>query len=408
MGQLHAFIIGIENYPHLVGGDGAPAGETFGLKQLSSPYPSAIKVAETLVTNYRHPERHLGSIRLCLSPIGKRSAQLTPILKDRVTGHIRGGTAKEVRDTFDEWFTACDSSEDNLAFFYFCGHGIRRTDRLLLLRDFGSHASRPFEACINFDEILEGMRGVKARTQCFLVDACQEAPFAMGQYRTHPKVIPWVDSISSWRRPIPSEMPSVLQVFSSQPGGLSRAPLDGLATVANDFKSFLIARQKASKEVSLGALAIELSNRQLQRHMEMGDFPAGEVRLEGRPGKSFCQTVSQDKIEHGAPVIHQAILPCNILEVLGLQSYARQGHLTINADTGGFQIDSDPAMYVGEPVRRQKHWIAKLEDMKDMTYIFGTGVFPRLEFLDTSDAQTLRLQFSKNSDENVPFSVEIK
>jgi hypothetical protein len=397
MASLHALIIGIESYPHLEGGNGCRAVDTFGLNQLTSPYPSAISVAETLVSHYRHPTRSLANIRLCLSPGSQHDLEISPILLGRITGPT-SGSSQAIREAFDSWHSDCDKSKDDLAFFYFCGHGIRRVDRLLLLQDFGAHAKRPFEACINFEEVLEGMRHVKAQTQCFLVDACQENPYAMGQYRVHPKVLPWVDTNVSWQTVPPSDMPSILQVFSSQPGGLSQAPVGGRAPVAEDFRSLMEAATP-NEEISLGALTVELSKRQLKRHLEKGDFPAGEIRLEGHPGASFC---SPGLTQVSTPDIQRSYSltpPFELIESLGLRSHVPQGHLRLTRDTAGWTIDSYPALFVNTSGRKRSCKLNNLNGLRGAAYLFGTGAYPRIDFSTSTDSNNLRMVFQKTPSE---------
>ena len=37
---------------------------------------------------------------------------------------------------FNEWYARCNAHEDNVCFFYFCGHGLHKQNTYLLPEDF--------------------------------------------------------------------------------------------------------------------------------------------------------------------------------------------------------------------------------------------------------------------------------
>jgi hypothetical protein len=68
---------------------------------------------------------------------------------------------------------------ENLAFLYFCGHGLSfgETQEFLLLEDFGGDVNDPMSNAIAFDEMRLGlMRQCEARYQCHFIDACRNLP----------------------------------------------------------------------------------------------------------------------------------------------------------------------------------------------------------------------------------------
>lgn len=102
------------------------------------------------------------------------------------------------RPTFDniarevgEWSDDVDTHEDNLAIFYFCGHGLRIGEmQLLLAEDFGSNSRAPFEDSIEPELLANAMRQMKARRQIFLIDACStEVPFSRRYENVRPRTI---------------------------------------------------------------------------------------------------------------------------------------------------------------------------------------------------------------------------
>ena len=170
--RLHAFIIGVGEYPHLMGGGGHPAVANFGLQQLTTTVLTAKRIAEWLRTEYTNPTVPLGSIELLLSPAEQVTpAGGTPIGIDRAT-------MQAVDDTFRHgWFPRCNAQQGNIAFFYFAGHGISTASQYLLLDDFGDPQKPNLWAnCIDFDGMRVGMRRNNADTQLFFIDACREKP----------------------------------------------------------------------------------------------------------------------------------------------------------------------------------------------------------------------------------------
>jgi hypothetical protein len=86
----------------------------------------------------------------------------------------------EVEAAVTRWQARCHSSRDNIAWFYFCGHGLSKTAQYLLPQDFGNPAlGSPWKNCIDFDGLRLGMRKCQAQTQLFFVDACRETPFGL-------------------------------------------------------------------------------------------------------------------------------------------------------------------------------------------------------------------------------------
>ena len=59
-GAVHALVIGIGDYPHLIGGSGPLTPSHDGMQQLSSPPVSARAVADWLIADFRHPEHEIG------------------------------------------------------------------------------------------------------------------------------------------------------------------------------------------------------------------------------------------------------------------------------------------------------------------------------------------------------------
>lgn len=165
-GRLHALVIGVGDYPHLLGGSGPTAKDPLNLTQVTTPRFTAERVVRWLQDEYKHPQVPLGSVEWLVS--GLPGDQADP------------ATMHNVVKAANRWKRRCDSHPDNVAFFYFCGHGLAKDYQFLLPQDFGDpDYDNAWEQCINFDLLRTGMRSCKADTQLFFVDACRETPFGM-------------------------------------------------------------------------------------------------------------------------------------------------------------------------------------------------------------------------------------
>jgi len=172
--RLHAFVVGVADYPHLNGGSGPLALDPLSLGQVTTSRHTAIAIANWLLGEYKFPAKPLGSVELVLSP----SEQLPS--RAGVPVDVESATFQNIEDAFNRWVKRCSSHPDNIAFFYFCGHGLHKDEQFLLPEDFGNpQFQNRWRNCINFDATRLGMRACKAQTQLFFVDACRETPFGM-------------------------------------------------------------------------------------------------------------------------------------------------------------------------------------------------------------------------------------
>jgi hypothetical protein len=177
----HVLLIGVGDYPFLKGG-AAPAAKLFahhmGMGQLSSPPKSVEELARWFFDGqdgFNNPERPLRSLQMLCSaavPVvwAPQGAAGQPVAKAKTAG-----VAQAIKD----WMARTNRNEENLAFLYFCGHGLSfgETQNSLLLEDFGGDVNDPMSNAIAFDELRLGlMRQCEARYQCHFIDACRTLP----------------------------------------------------------------------------------------------------------------------------------------------------------------------------------------------------------------------------------------
>jgi hypothetical protein len=178
--QTHVIIIGVSAYPHLPGGEKAdtePAPKGFGLAQLTSPVPSAAALTNWLLEHHNNPGARLGSIELLLSP-----GVYTPSHEAAKRLGVTPGMPLSVEEAnFDaiekaasRWYIKANKHCDNVAWFYFCGHGLEASDRYLLPRDFGANPLNWTANIINLTQTYNNMDHCFAKTQCFFIDACRD------------------------------------------------------------------------------------------------------------------------------------------------------------------------------------------------------------------------------------------
>jgi hypothetical protein len=180
--QTHALIIGVNAYPHMPGGqkeDAAPAPKHFGLSQLTSPVASAAALTNWLLEHHNNPNARLGSIELLLSPgkytpSGEAAIKLGSTAGTSIT--VDEGTFDAIEKATGRWYIRANKHRDNVALFYFCGHGLEASDRYLLPADFGANPLNWTANIINLTETYNNMDRCLAKTQCFFIDACRDHP----------------------------------------------------------------------------------------------------------------------------------------------------------------------------------------------------------------------------------------
>lgn len=172
--SIHALVIGVGGYAHLPG-NGALRTKIHAhigrLQPLVCPPRSALEFAEWLTNSTEWPQE-LGTIDLLISPEPSDSGFPLPI-------NVLPATISNIRQAFSDWLDRCDKNKDNVAIFYFCGHGVEKADHYLLAEDFGANPNDPWLGSFAFDQTREAFHKCQAQTQCFFVDACREITSAM-------------------------------------------------------------------------------------------------------------------------------------------------------------------------------------------------------------------------------------
>jgi hypothetical protein len=171
LAHTHALIVGVGAYNNT------------GIPALTTSVHGALAFTEWLLTAFQHPEHPLGSIELVLSPgpeLGDWQPGPAAAAQLGLEGagcHLPVETASfgAVKEAFARWIKRGGTRLDNVAFFYFAGHGLWKGGPLLLPEDAQlPTATQPFANLIDIQQTLANMFNVPPSVQCMFIDACQE------------------------------------------------------------------------------------------------------------------------------------------------------------------------------------------------------------------------------------------
>ncbi|HEV2292272.1 MAG TPA: caspase family protein [Tepidisphaeraceae bacterium] len=162
----HALVIGVGKYMP----------NTWQLPDLGSPPLSAEAFARWMLTEYRNPLAPLASMEVLWSP----PAAPAPFARPGASQvQVDAATLTNVEQAIGRWFALCHQSVDNVAVFYFCGHGVKRgLDSWLLLEGFAGPAKLNLDDALKFTDFLLGMDKCLARKQIYFIDSCRDTPAA--------------------------------------------------------------------------------------------------------------------------------------------------------------------------------------------------------------------------------------
>jgi hypothetical protein len=185
--QIHAFVVGVDRYPYCgpttrhEGRFGSAARQ---IPDLTCAVPSAVTTANWLLDNLVGDDfRPLGSLELLVSAAG-------PILfpVDEDTTEVERATFGNVRRAFELWRKRCGSNPDNVALFFFFGHGCRiQADDVLLLEDVCDAEAGFFDNAVDFGATYRAMSACAAGIQCYFIDACRDVPDYLDDLELRPR-----------------------------------------------------------------------------------------------------------------------------------------------------------------------------------------------------------------------------
>ncbi|GGM86452.1 caspase family protein [Dactylosporangium sucinum] len=249
--RLHAFVVGVSRYPYIAKGLGeAEARRLLGdLAPITVPRPSAVAVAEWLLhADQGTTEAPVGTLEVLIS--AEEAVTLD-------SAKIDTATFVNFREAFVRWRKHCSTDEANIALFYFCGHGWKPGEQLLLLEDLGEDPDRLLANSVDLAAMRAAMYTCGARTQVYFIDACREIPRDLLTLRSSPT--PLMDASK-----LTGALPHVdAPVFFSTADGQSAFGDGGMATPYTDALIAALGGRAARRgltgwTVTTGSLASDL------------------------------------------------------------------------------------------------------------------------------------------------------
>jgi tetratricopeptide (TPR) repeat protein len=180
----HVFIVGVGEYPCLLGGDpDRLLKNPMGLEQLSSPPLSAVALADWFlgrqarlgqdvekVAGFHNPYAPLASVEMLVSP------GLAYACPDGRVLSVDAAEKKKIGNCYGAWIERAKSSPGNIAVFYFCGHGASGSNDYILPSDFGKdNPLNPWADAIDITETARAARREIDGSLYFFIDACRQA-----------------------------------------------------------------------------------------------------------------------------------------------------------------------------------------------------------------------------------------
>jgi len=170
--QTHVLIIGVGGYPYLSGGDreitqSVDAAKQLG--QLSSPPVSAEAFYNTVMK--------LHEDGAWIKPVGSVEVLISPCKDGKVVFEGQQpdiASMSNIDKAYWDWKARCDRHPDNVAIFYFSGHGLEKAEHYLLAEDFGANPGNPWRGGFAFDMTRRAFSTCKASAQLFFIDACRQ------------------------------------------------------------------------------------------------------------------------------------------------------------------------------------------------------------------------------------------
>lgn len=175
--QTHVFIVGVGHYRYGRGGSEPQTDDGEYIGQLTSPPVSARYLADWFIRDFRSADRPLGSVALLLSEQQVASTYRPPAslaVPAPVDYEVPVADHAQVQLAAGTWINRLKQNKDNMAVFYFCGHGMTwNSNTTMLLRDFGRDSNNLIAEAISVDQVIETMKNCPAGYQAFFIDCCR-------------------------------------------------------------------------------------------------------------------------------------------------------------------------------------------------------------------------------------------
>lgn len=177
---IRALIIGVGRYDSAQGYD---------LYDISSATASALEFALWLNNKLRFPSFLSGNLEYLdveyLDVLVSAPQDMESSVKDNYRQRLHQVNQswnyeevhfKSIENAIFKWKDECNRSVNEVAFFYFCGHGIEHNGiRALLAQDFNA-ATHDFKKSLDLATFYDATASFQATNKYFFIDSCRETP----------------------------------------------------------------------------------------------------------------------------------------------------------------------------------------------------------------------------------------
>ena len=170
--RTHVLIVGVGKY------DSAAI-----IPTVTTSIHGARAFAEWTLTSFSKSDRPLGSVELLLSPAPGQGEWMPSAAAAAKLGFgatplpvpDEAATFDNIQKAFNQWLARAETYFDNAAIWYFAGHGLFKSEALLLPQDAELPTNtKPATNLIAPTRTLSYMQNQQPSVQCFFVDACSE------------------------------------------------------------------------------------------------------------------------------------------------------------------------------------------------------------------------------------------
>ncbi|MGK7953057.1 MAG: caspase family protein [Xenococcaceae cyanobacterium] len=184
---IRALVIGVGHYDSV---------RYYNLDDISSATVSALEFALWLQNRLRFPDPSSQNIRYLdvkyLDVLVSAANNMDSSVQDRYRNSLRQVNQswnyeevyfQKIRDAILQWQNECNRSENEVAFFYFCGHGVEHKGiKALLAQDFNA-ATHEFKKSLDLKTFYDATASFQATKKYFFIDSCRSTPSRIRNFR---------------------------------------------------------------------------------------------------------------------------------------------------------------------------------------------------------------------------------
>jgi Caspase domain len=260
--RAHVLIVGVGKY------------DSKDISPLTTSVHGARAFAEWTLTRFSKADRPLGSIELLCSPATGQGEWTPSAAAAEKLGYgaaplplpDEAATFNNIKEAFKRWLARAGTCADNAAIWYFSGHGLFKSEPLLLPQD----AQLPTETQSADNLIapmttLSYMQNRQPSVQCFFFDACSETNLELTY---NEQQLPGKPLVTPTNAAAINQLDATAY-FGSRPGGKAYGPADAPPYFTQELLLCLDQRagdpMYGGKQVTTGSLSTAIKAAALYR-----------------------------------------------------------------------------------------------------------------------------------------------